>query len=495
MSRGFCAGILTLVLGGAPARGQTESVPAPPAEPAKEGSRELVQQRVFEPFQGDWDEIRQRRMVRALVVYSRMLYFVDRGKQRGVNYDFLKAFEDEVNARIKDRRLRFHVVFIPVSRDALIPALLEGRGDLVAANLTITPQRAELVDFSVPLLEGVSEVVVTGPSGPEVPNIEALSGQAVYVRKSSSYWEHLEAFNERLVQQGKPPVKLVPVSEDLENEDILDLVNSGLLPTTVCDGHQAGFWKQYYQQLWFDPTVTVSSGGSIAWMVRKNNPQLKAVVDSFVRRHRKGTALGNELFQRYQKKPNSVLAATSGTDLRRFRQTVELFRKYGQRYDVDHLLTMAQGYQESRLEQNVRSRVGAIGIMQLMPATGALMRVGDIHQLEPNIHAGVKYLRYVENTYFDEPALDPVVKALFAFASYNAGPNRILSLRKEAARRGLDPNRWFRNVEYVVADKVGQETVTYVSNIFKYYVAYQLVAAAEQDREAARRALEVEMSP
>ena len=487
MHRAFGAVALAVLLASPPVIAQTGS--------AKEASRELVQERVFEPFLGDWEEIKQRRMVRALVVYSRMLYFVDRGKQRGVNYDFLKAFEEEINTRIKDRKVRFHVVFVPVPRDALIPALLEGRGDLAAANLTITPQRAQLVDFSVPLLDGISEVVVTGPAGPEVPSVDSLSGKAVYVRKSSSYWEHLEALNQRLVQQGKPPVKLVALSEDLENEDILELVNAGLIPTTVCDGHQATFWKQYYQQIWFDPTVALSSGESIAWMMRKNSPQLKAVLDSFVRRHRKGTALGNELFQRYQKKPSSVLAATTGADLRKFRQTVELFRKYSQRYDVDHLLAMAQGYQESRLDQNVRSRVGAVGIMQLMPATGAQMRVGDIHQLEPNIHAGVKYLRYVENTYFDEPSLDPVVKALFAFASYNAGPNRILSLRKEAARRGLDPDRWFRNVEYVVADKVGQETVTYVSNIFKYYVAYQMVAAAEEDRQAARRTLEIEMSP
>jgi membrane-bound lytic murein transglycosylase MltF len=123
------------------------------------------------------------------------------------------------------------------------------------------------------------------------------------------------------------------------------------------------------------------------------------------------------------------------------------------------------------------------------------MKVGDIRQLEPNIHAGVKYLRHVENTYFDEPSLDPVVKALFAFASYNAGPNRILSLRKEAARRGLDPDRWFRNVEYVAAEKVGQETVTYVSNIFKYYVAYQLVSDAQHARAAARQQMESTLTP
>jgi membrane-bound lytic murein transglycosylase MltF len=478
--------VLLLAAAGASARAQSST---------STEQLEALHQRLSEPFTGDWGEMRQRRMLRALVVYNRMIYFVDRGKQRGINYEFLKAFEDQINAGLKDKRLRFHVVFIPVPRDGLIPALLEGRGDLAAANLTVTPQRAELVDFTAPILSDVSEVVVSGPAGPAITSVEALSGQVVHVRESSSYWEHLEALNRRFAEERRAPVEVVAVPEDLENEDILEMVNAGLIQITVCDSHQAVFWKQVYGNLKFDPTVAVSSGESIAWMIRKNSPQLKAVMDAFVRKHRKGTSLGNQLFARYEKKPASVLAATSGAELRRFRQTLDLFRKYGQRYDVDHLLAMAQGYQESRLDQTVRSPVGAIGIMQLMPATGEQMRVGDIKQLEPNIHAGVKYLRHVEDTYFDEPSLDPVVKALFAFASYNAGPNRILALRKEAARRGLDPDRWFRNVEYVAAEKVGQETVTYVSNIFKYYVAYQLVSDAERDRAAARQQMEHILTP
>jgi membrane-bound lytic murein transglycosylase MltF len=482
MSRGFRAGLLALVLGGATARAQTESAPASHAGQAQEV--------LARPFKGDWNEIRKRRLLRALVVYSRTLYFVDRGKQRGATYEMLKAFEDDINARLGTKALRFHVVLIPVSRDQLIPDLLEGRGDVSAANLIVTPEREGLVDFSAPLLDDVSELVVTGPSGPTLSSVDDLSGQEVLVRRSSSYWEHLGALNQRLVQSGKPPVKLVAASPDLEDEDLLEMVNAGLIPTTVCNSYQVDFWKGFLKELRFDPAIALSTGRSVAWMMRPNSPQLKSVLDDFVRRHRKGTLFGNQLLQRYQRKPGTVLPATSGSELRKFQQTFSLFQKYGTRYDVDPLLMMAQGYQESRLDQGARSPVGAVGIMQLMPATGAQMKVGDIHQLEPNIHAGVKYLRHVEDIYFDEAGLDPLVKALFVFASYNAGPNRILSLRRETARRGLDPNRWFRNVEYVVADKVGREPVTYVSNIFKYYVAYQQLARAEESRAAARQSLE-----
>jgi membrane-bound lytic murein transglycosylase MltF len=422
-------------------------------------------------------------------VYSRTLYFVDRGKQGGVSYRMLKAFEDEVNTRGGKKPLGFNVVFVPVSRADLIPALLDGRGDIVAANLVATPQRAQQVDFSASFLDGIDELVVTGPASPLISSEDDIAGQEVHVRRSSSYWEHLEALNARLTAEGKPAIALVPAPEELDDEDLLEFVNAGLIPITVCDVFHARFWRSFYPDLRFDPTVAVSRGGSVTWLMRKGSPQLKAVVDGFVRRHRKGTTFGNVLLQQYQQRPRSVLPVTSGSSVRRFEQMVALFRKYGQQYEVDPLLAMAQGYQESRLDQKVRSPVGAIGVMQLMPATGAQMKVGDVEKLEPNIHAGVKYLRHVEDAYFGEPGLDSLVKAFFAFASYNAGPNRIQALRQETRRRGLDPDRWFGNVEYVVAERVGREPVTYVSNIFKYFVAYQRMALAEQKRAAAREAI------
>lgn len=482
MSRASGAAFLAVLLASASASARSEDV--------ADKQLDQVQQALLQPFKGDWDAIEKRRVLRALVVYSRTLYYVDRGKQRGLTFQMLEAFEKEVNARSGNKKLGFHVVFVPVSRADLIPALLDGRGDLAAANLLVTPERQQQVDFSAPFLDDVDELVVTGPSGPKISSLDDLAGREVHVRRSSSPWEHIEALNSRLTAEGKRPVTLVPTSEDLEAEDLLEMVEGGLLPITVVDGYTASFWKHFHPALRFDPGVAVSRGGSVAWMIRKDNPQLKATLDGFVRRHRKGTTFGNVLLQQYQRRPRSVLPATSGDSFRRFQETVGLFEKYGKRYDLDPLLVMAQGYQESRLDQHVRSHVGAIGVMQLMPATAGQMNVGDVAKLEPNIHAGVKYLRHVEDTYFNDPALDPLMKGLFSFASYNAGPNRIQALREETRRRGLDANRWFGNVEYVVAERVGREPVTYVANIFKYYVAYQRVAQAEQERAAARQTVE-----
>ena len=181
--------------------------------------------------------------------------------------------------------------------------------------------------------------------------------------------------------------------------------------------------------------------------------------------------------------------AASKSEREKFLAVVEYFQKYGDTYEVDWLLMGAQGYQESQLNQAVRSPVGAIGVMQAMPRTGKELGVGDIRDVEANIHAGVKYMRWMIDQYYGKEPMTTLDKALFAFASYNAGAGRIAQLRKEAAKRGLDPNVWFNNVEYVAAEKIGAETVTYVSNIYKYSIAYHLILEARAERAQAAEKL------
>ena len=166
-----------------------------------------------------------------------------------------------------------------------------------------------------------------------------------------------------------------------------------------------------------------------------------------------------------------------------------MFKKYGAQYDIDYLLMAAQGYQESTLDHSVKSPVGAIGVMQVMPPTGKELKVGDITELEPNIHAGVKYMRFMMDQYFKDEPMDNLNKTLMTFAAYNAGPGRLRQLRREAGQRGLDPNVWFGNVERVASERIGRETVTYVSNIYKYYITYKLLTEQLERREAAKAAV------
>jgi len=443
---------------------------------------------------GDYDGMVKRRVIRVLLSPNRTSYFLDGAVQRGVTYDAMVAFEKFINKRMGRRQPRIHVVILPVSRDLLMPALLNGLGDVVAANMTITDLRRKQASFSKPFLTGVRELVVTGPAGPKITSLDDLSGQDVWVRPNSSYHESLVKLNKRLDSEGKKPVVIRDADPHLETEDLLEMVNAGIIGITIADSHIANFWDQIFDDITVHEDLAIRTGGEIAWMFRKNSPKLAKEINAFVATMKQGTLMGNMLFQKYLKNTKWVHSATSGKDLRRYEATVEFFKKYAKQYDFDYLMMMAQGYQESRLDQRVRSSAGAVGIMQLLPSTAADPAIGikDIRKAEPNVHAGIKYMRWIVDNYFADESLDPVQQTLFAFASYNAGPNRIQSLRRKAKKRGLDPNVWFDNVELIAAEEIGQETVRYVSNIYKYYLAYTLLANQQERRERALKVTEEE---
>ena len=464
-------------------------VPAAQA-PTEKGRIGLPLAEIVKPWTGDLNAMVERRMIRVLTTFSRTQYFIDRGTPRGTAYDQGKLLEEALNKTAGSSRSPIHVQFVALSRDELIPALLEGKGDIVMANLTETRERANLVDFVDPWITGVDEIVVTSPQGPVISSIEDLSGKDVFVRESSSYYESLLELNVRLTSEGKPPVTLTPAPEELEDEDLLEMANAGLVDILIVDNHKAWFWQRVWPALKLYPAVTLRTGGEIAWAIRQNSPQLKATLNAFLATNGVNSLNARMIFRRYLLNTQYVKGAAADANRKRFTELVALFRKYGSQYNMDWMLMAAQGYQESRLDHSARSHVGAIGVMQVMPATGNELKVGDITRLEPNIHAGVKYIRSIVDRYYSKEPMDDLNKMLFAFAAYNAGPGRVRQLRREAADRGLDRNIWFNNVERVASERIGRETVTYVSNIYKYYVSYLLIQGEYiQRRELKKKAL------
>lgn len=453
-----------------------------PAQPPSQGQREAATDKIARPWTGDLDGMIERRLIRVATAYNRTLYFIDKGVQRGAVYEAYKLFEDQLNARLKTRNLRVNVMFVPVSRDELLRAVAEGRADIAAAALTITPERRKIVDFAPGTYGGIDEIIVTGPGAPAIASVDDLSGQTVFVRQSSSYYASLSALNAALAAKGKKPVTIKAAPEELETEDILEMVNAGLVKITVADDYLAKFWKQILPEIELHEGVAVRTGAQVAPAIRKNSPQLMKELSVWIAKNGERTMFGNLMLQRYLKNTKFAKSATAPEEMQRFQQVVDVFRKYSEQYQLDFLLMLAQGFQESGLDQTVKSQVGAIGVMQVMPATGKELKVGDITQIENNIHAGVKYIRFMIDEYFANEPMTRLDKGLFAFAAYNAGPGRIRQLRKEAASRGLDPNVWFNNVERIASERIGRETVTYVSNIHKYYVAYRLAVDEMEER-------------
>ncbi len=442
------------------------------------------------PFTGDLDEMIKRRAIRVAVTFNRTHYFIDRGQERGLTYESLKSLESDLNTELKTGNLKVHVVPLPMSRDQLQPALLSGKADMVAAMVTVRPELEKLAAFSEPTRTNVSEVVVTGPGALPIATADDLAGQEAFVRKASKYYESLTRLNEQLKARGRPPVIIDEAPDVLEDDDILEMVNAGLAPITVVDDYLAGFWSRIFTKLQVHSDIALRTGGSLAVAFRKENPRLREFVNTWIRKHQKGDAFRNTIERRYLDSARYAKNAAAEAERKKFEAVIEIFKKYGSRYNVDYLLMAAQGYQESTLDHSVRSPVGAIGVMQVMPATGQELKVGDITQIDANIHAGVKYMRFMMDQYFTDEPMDNLNKGLMTFASYNAGPGRVRQLRREARERGLDPNVWFGNVERVASERIGRETVTYVSNIFKYYVAYRLMRDQADRRVAAKAQVE-----
>ncbi len=431
---------------------------------------------VTAPQKPDFDGMVAARTIRALVVRSKTFYFLDGAVQRGLSYDALIAFEKFVNQQLNTKTLQLSVHFIPVSRDQLLPALQAGYGDIAAANITITPQRLQKVDFSKPMKTNVREVLVTSVTDKPGLTLEDLSGRTVHTRLSSSYYQSLLALNDSFASAGKKPLTIVTVDEHIEDEELLEMVNAGLISAIVVDSHKAEFWVQIFAGIAVHKDIVLREGAQVAWAIRKNSPVLEGMVNAFLKNNSEGTLLGNIRLRRYLKETRYVKNALSSPEMKKFNATALLFQKYAERYDFDWLMVMSQAYQESRLDQAARSKAGAVGIMQIKPSTAAdkNVNIADIDKLENNIHAGIKYLRFIRDRYFAGEAMTELDKTLFSFAAYNAGPARITRLRNRAAKQGLDPNIWFDNVEVIAAKRVGREPVQYVSNIYKYWIAYRL---------------------
>lgn len=317
--------------------------------------------------------------------------------------------------------------------------------------------------------------------------MQDLSGKSVYVLRGSSYAEHLRTLNKKFNLKKLKPIKVREADRYLLTEDILEMVNSGVVKITISDDFKALQWAKVLKNIVVHKNLAISEKNSVGVGIRKNNPKLKKSFETFLKTAKKGTLFGNMTFNRYYKEVKWIKNPNVKAERKKFDKFIGLFKKYGDKYGFDALAIAAQAYQESGLDNSRKSRVGAVGIMQVLPSTAADPAVGipNIRPLENNVHAGVKYMAYLRKNFFSDNNISPEDRFAFSWAAYNAGPGKVRRMRSLAKKMGLDPNKWFHHVELAAGRIVGRETVKYVSNIYKYYIAYTLAQQLEQKREKA----------
>jgi membrane-bound lytic murein transglycosylase MltF len=434
---------------------------------------------------GDLGEMMRQRKIRALITINPLSFFYVQGRPAGITFETMQELERFLNQRYKTGALKMKVRFIPMRPDQLEAALTQGMGDVIAEGVAITPAHEKRVAFTVPVQRDVTQIIVTGKDVPLGAGFDDLTGKSIYANPVTVAYENLNRISEERQKAGKPPLTIKAADKSLLGDDLVEMVNAELIPATVALEPRSELWAKVLPNIQPHPNMVVVRGADTAWAIRKNSPELKKVLDEFVAANREGTLFGNTLLRRYLQDTKWVKDSTNAEEMKKFVAYSDFFKKYSNQYNFDYLMIAAQGYQESMLDQSKRSPAGAVGVMQVIPKYAAAppINVKGVGKADKNIEAGVKMLRNITDTYFNDPAIDQVDKTMFTFASYNAGPARIAGLRAKAVKDALDPNKWFGNVELEVAESIGQETVTYVDNIYKYYIAYKLTLRERMRKE------------
>jgi membrane-bound lytic murein transglycosylase MltF len=484
------AALLALVLLLAAPAALSQGADAAPDAVGNDGGDSLLL-RLNEPFRGDWPAIRERRVLRVLTTYSRTNFLIENGRGRGLEYEAATWLETWLNTErsLPGGPANIRVVFVPLPFSGLLTALLGGRGDVVMAGMTATEERAARVAFARPYIRGVRERVVRHKAAPDLASAEELSGRTLLVLSGSSHLANARALHARLRAAGRPGVNIVEAPAALEEEDLLEMVNAGIAPYAVADGHLAAAWDRVMPDTELTE-ASLATNQNIAWAVRPDATELRALLDRFVEeRVERDRSTAMTIWRRYFQDTRFLKNPVGLAERDRVRQLAPHFRGESERVGFNWLMMLAQGFQESQLDPAARSHVGALGVMQLMPATGREMGARDLTAAEQNIRAGIAYMDRLRGRYFNDPALAEEERVYFALAAYNAGPNRINRLREEAPKMGLDPNRWFGHMERVVQARVGSEPVRYVANIRAYFLTYAGLAEQAQERAEDREEL------
>ncbi|WP_293143818.1 lytic transglycosylase F [Moritella sp.] len=444
--------------------------------------RSVAQQQLSlhsQPSFEDLPQLLKKRTIKVLVVNHPAYYFIYQSRPRGLAYDMMREYEKHLNQKhFKDTRLKLNILFIPVPSSQIISLLAQGYGDIAIGPL-MTPQRQQnQVTHTEPIYTDHQLLLVSHKSTKEYQDIKQLSGKEIWIRRNSIYHQQLQHINKQLFHLNEPPIYINIVSDELEDLEILDMVDNKQIFMTMTSNHSLRLWKRLYKNIKIHPKLAVGSRIPSTWAVRNHTPQLTRSLNQFIAKHKKGTKIGNILHRRYLVRHPWLKKVIHQQFENRYLETEQIIKKYAKQYKFDWQLILAQAYQESRLNQKAISHRGAVGVMQVLPSTAnePYINIKNINQVDANIHAGVKYLHFMQQRYFSHDKITKIDSLLLSFAAYNAGPAKLIRLRKRALKEGLNPNIWFNHVEKIAAEVIGRETVDYVNNIYKFYITYLLAS-------------------
>lgn len=418
---------------------------------------------------GGLQNIIKKKYLRVLTTKNPYDYYIYQGRSKGIQYEMAKEFTKQLNKRyVKKDELKIAFEMIPVDFDDLIPMLKNGKGDIIAVGLTKTEAREAAIDFTAPY-QKVDDVIVTRS---ELAN-EPWKGKTFHIQKNSSYAKELKS--------KKDQVKIEEMDANFNAADLMQFLSLKQFDYTLVNSYWAETIGRRFENLTILKDKPFRKNVEISWAVRKKNPELLKELNEFLPKVKKGSYLGNLLNYRYFNDLGRIESADFSLKHNTISKYDELIKKYGKKYGIDWRLLSGLCNQESRFNQDIINEWGAIGIFQIKQMTAnepyiAISNISGAENLENNIHAGVKYLAWIKNRYFDsKPLMSEDARLRMMMAAYNAGPRRVLQAINKTKEMGLDTSKWFRNVELGMLEMGYPEPVVYVSEINKYFVSYVLL--------------------
>jgi len=430
----------------------------------------------------DLAAIRSGGTLRVLVNQSRNSSGEIKGEPIGVEYRRLRAFEQYLNDSAPGRK-PLTVKFIPKAKDQLLGALQRGEGDLVAPGEVLLARDGQNVSPSLPWKADVPLVLVTKQGNRKFVRLEQLAGRTITLPAGSAAGEAVRKVNERLAQKRLAPLVLEWTDSSLAVEDVLEMVQAGIFNYTVVEQPIAERWAKVFTKLRVDRHLVLDNSEPMTWYVRRDAPMLQASVNRFLKDYR-APADQDVAFQRLYRRAYQVRNPLVVPDRKRLEAVRPTLQRYAEQSKVDWLALAAVAFKESNLDAGARGAGGATGLMQITPASARAVGVNTVHQKENNVQPASRYMAMLRKRFFSSPRINERDRMAFVLAAYNAGPERVQSLRAEAKRQGLNPNQWFFQVERVAAEQLGMGVVNYVSSVNKYYLAYQRERDGLEPRES-----------
>jgi membrane-bound lytic murein transglycosylase F len=436
----------------------------------------------------DLTRIRQRGKLIALTDNTSTSFYIYRGDSLGYEYEQLSAFAKYLGVDLQ--------IIFAKNMDTIFDQLNSGEVDILAANLTVTQERSEQVDFSDPFMFVPQVLIQRKPNGWEnmsskemeeklIRNTVDLGGKYVVVRKGSSFYSRLQSLSEEIGE----PVHIIEAPGFVNTEQLISMVANGQIDYTIADENVALGNQTYYANI--DVGTPVSFPQKIAWAIRKNSPDLLKELNGWIEA-RKNSKENEELYAKYFKKKKytgSGIGKYTTYSNGMISEYDDLIKQYSQKIGWDWQLLASLVYQESHFSPTARSWAGANGFMQLVPGTAKHYGLDTVDATaEQSLKAGTSYIIDLDN-YWKKYVPNKDERIKFVLASYNAGLGHVVDARNLAGKFGKKQNVWNNNVESMILQKSnpliyndpivkcgfcrGQETYLYVREILQRYRHYK----------------------